>query len=213
MRDTDEALVNKYKVKSFPTFFLLKNNEKPIKYDGDTYTYSQLFEFVNIYSETFVFGGTKDKEVKSAAAKPWLNSSVPYLASDSANDICLKKDGTLCVVYIVKDKNSSDQAVLDALQNVKNAFVSKIERGITFSFIRLDASAEPEFFSMFNLETSDLPAVVILNPGKRKRFLLHENGLSEDAITETLDKILGGDARFKAIPQLAELKTPFEQYV
>lgn len=39
VRHTDTFLVNQYKVKSFPTFFLLKNKEKPNKYDGDTYTY------------------------------------------------------------------------------------------------------------------------------------------------------------------------------
>jgi hypothetical protein len=38
-----------------------------------------------------------------------------------------------------------------------------------------------------------------LNPGKRKRFLLHEGDISEAHIEKTLDKILGGDARFKNI--------------
>jgi hypothetical protein len=40
---------------------------------------------------------------------------------------------------------------------------------------------------------------VVLNPGKRKRFLLHEGEITEAAIEGTLDKILGGDARFKNI--------------
>tara|TARA_B110000285_G_C15061642_1_gene582715 strand:- start:90 stop:260 length:171 start_codon:yes stop_codon:yes gene_type:complete len=38
-----------------------------------------------------------------------------------------------------------------------------------------------------------------LNPGKRKRFLIHEGDISEAHIEKTLDKILGGDARFKNI--------------
>ena len=71
------------------------------------------------------------------------------MTKDSANDICLKKDGTLCVVYIVKDYQSSNDAVIDTLEQVKSAFMSKIERGITFSFVRLDASREPEFAQMF----------------------------------------------------------------
>ena len=41
--------------------------------------------------------------------------------------------------------------------------------------------------------------MVVLNPGKRKRFMLHEGEIAEKAIELTLDKILGGDARFKAI--------------
>jgi thioredoxin-related protein len=39
-KHTDEALVKKLKVKSFPTFLLFKGGEpKPIKYDGASYTY------------------------------------------------------------------------------------------------------------------------------------------------------------------------------
>ena len=38
-----------------------------------------------------------------------------------------------------------------------------------------------------------------MNPGKRKRFLVHEDIISESAIEATLEKILGGDARFKNI--------------
>jgi len=45
----------------------------------------------------------------------------------------------------------------------------------------LDASAEPDFASIFNLEDK-LPKVVILNPGKRKRFLLHDGDITEKAI-------------------------------
>ena len=52
---------------------------------------------------------------------------------------------------------------------------------------------------MFGLENHDEPRIVILNPGKRKRFLIHEGDISESHIEKTLDKILGGDARFKNI--------------
>ncbi len=60
----------------------------------------------------------------------------------------------------------------------------------------LDASAEKEFFKMFDLKESDLPKVVIVNPGKRKRFLVHDKPISESDISSTLDRILGGDAKF-----------------
>jgi len=57
-KSSDEELVKKLKIKSFPAFFLFKGGEpKPIKYDGDTYTFQDLFDFINVYSETFVFGG------------------------------------------------------------------------------------------------------------------------------------------------------------
>lgn len=38
-----------------------------------------------------------------------------------------------------------------------------------------------------------------MNPGKRKRFLVHEKGITEALVSETLDKILGGDAKFTNI--------------
>ena len=190
-------------MKKFPEFILLRNNEKPLKYEGDSYTYGELFEFINIYSETFVFGGTDDKPVESNAVKPWLNERYPYMNKDSANDICLKKDGTLCVIYVKENREASDDAVLEHFNDVKEKFISQISRGITFSFVRLDASAEPEFAAMFGQES--YPATIIMNPGKRKRFLVHE----KDDLADTLDVILGGDARFKAIKgnKLAELVT------
>lgn len=38
-----------------------------------------------------------------------------------------------------------------------------------------------------------------MNPGKRKRFLLHSGDISAKSVTNTLELILSGDARFKAI--------------
>lgn len=115
VKHTEEALVNKYKVDKFPSFYLIKAGQtKAEKYKGEGYTYQDLFEFINIYSETFVFGQTEEK-IENAATKPWLSSPIPYLSSDSANDICLKKDGTLCVIYVVKDKSVSDAALVSDL--------------------------------------------------------------------------------------------------
>lgn len=81
------------------------------------------------------------------------------------------------------------------------AFMSKIERGITFNFMRIDAEKEPEFAGLFTENPAE-PMIAIMNPGKRKRFLAHEGDvMSSEALTGTLDKILGGDARFKAIKE------------
>lgn len=99
-----------------------------------------MFDFINIYSETFVFKDTNQEEVKSAASKPWLNEKVPMLASDSANDICLKKEGALCVVYIVKNAESKDAKHLETLYELGKSFDSKIGRGINFYFMWLDVS-------------------------------------------------------------------------
>lgn len=52
-----------------------------------------------------------------------------------------------------------------------------------------------------------------MNPGKRKRFLLHDGEITSKSIETTLDKILGGDARFKTIKgnKLPALKTTYPE--
>ena len=87
--------------------------------------------------------------------------------------------------------------MLDELSKLGEQFESKISRGITFLFNWLDASTETDFADVFGLES--YPRIVILNPGKRKRFTLHEGEINASAVEKTLEKILGGDARFKAI--------------
>jgi len=76
----------------------------------------------------------------------------------------------------------------------------------------LNASANKDFFSVFSLQEEELPKVIVLNPGKRKRFLVHEDIISESAIEATLEKILGGDSRFKNIKDntLPELVSSYE---
>ena len=44
--------------------------------------------------------------------------------------------------------------------------------------------------------------MVILNPGKRKRYTNHEGELTKDSIGMTLDAISGGDARFNRVSEL-----------
>jgi hypothetical protein len=135
-------------VTSYPQFFLLKNNEKPNKYDGASFSYQDLFDFINVYSETFVFGGDEEA-VESAATKPWLNEKLPHLTKDSGNDICFKKDGTLCVIYVHTGK--SDAIKEATLNNVNDNFAKAVTRGIRFSFMKLDMSREAQFAAAFGI--------------------------------------------------------------
>lgn len=152
IKSEEEALVRKYKVKDFPALFILKNDEKePIRYTEGDFNYSDIFEFINTYSETFVFGQTTET-VESAAVKPWLTQQIPFLSKDSGNELCLKKDGVLCVIYLVPSAAESDDKVLLSLNQVKELFTSKIERGIVFNFLRLDVTAESDFAQTFGGE-------------------------------------------------------------
>jgi len=100
---------------------------------------------------------------------------------------------------VVKNTGDLDAKTLEVLNSVGQGFASKISRGISFYFSWLDAESNAEFASTFGLPAEELPKVIILNPGKRKRFLVHSGDITESAIEGTLDKILGGDARFKNI--------------
>ena len=101
IREAEEGLAKQYKVKTYPSLFVVKSEGKPIKYDGKEFSYNNLWEFLNIHSQIFVDPNAKENEPKqSAASKPWMTVSVPQMTKDSANDICLKKDGALCVVLV-----------------------------------------------------------------------------------------------------------------
>ncbi len=213
IRDSESGLAAKYKVKQFPSVFLIKEKDgKPVKYEGKDYSYQGIFDFINIYSETFVFRDGEETVV-SAASRPWLNDKVPQVTSDSFDDICLKKEGALCVIYLAKDAEAgkSNQGEINELYSIGQKFASKISRGINFSFMWLSSQDEAAFFKMFDVSTDDLPKLVVLNPGKRKRFLVHSGAINESAVSATLDKILGGDAKFTNIKgnQLAELKSKY----
>jgi hypothetical protein len=112
-----------------------------------------LFDFINVYSETFVFGGDDGAPIESAATKAWLNEALPPMTSDSGNDVCFMKDGTLCVLYVMDSFSNFDNKVYEELMHLKENFTNTVSRGIRFTFAKLDASTEPEFTSVFGLET------------------------------------------------------------
>lgn len=112
--------------------------------------------------------------MESAATKPWLNENLPHLSKSSGNDICFKKDGTLCVIYVHGGK--SDAIKEATLNNVNDNFAKAVTRGIRFSFMKLDLSKEAQFAAAFGVESE---AFVVLNAGKRIRFLVIEGMTSE----------------------------------
>ena len=91
--------------------FVIKDG-KPIKFDKKEFTYENMHDFINVYSQIFVDPTNKENQgaaKPSAASKPWLQPAVPQLTSDSANDICLKKDGTLCIMLVAENAASLSQ--------------------------------------------------------------------------------------------------------
>jgi len=64
----------------------------------------------------------------------------------------------------------------------------------------LNASIEKNWASIFGHDGTD--KVVVLNPGKRKRFAPHEGAITRDSISTTLENIIGGNARFTRLGEL-----------
>lgn len=96
--------------------------------------FGELFKFINIFSEAFVPGGGSSTD--NAATKAWLTEIFPEMDEKSANDICLKAEGTLCVILLSNGKPSKDESTL--MKNLHKSYDKKIERGSTFKFMWLD---------------------------------------------------------------------------
>ena len=130
----------------------------------------------------------------------------------------------MCVIIL--DKKKPEKELLDALKDAHALYDRKISRGSQFKFMWLDTQREEAWGQMFSIQR-ELPVVVVLNPGKRKRFLIHEGEITTNNISiefldfsfkflafakeETLDKINGGDAHFTQIkmpewPEFVHLK-------
>jgi hypothetical protein len=120
---------------------------------------------------------------------------VPELHHKSAKDICLGTEGTLCVILITSERPT--RALKDEFEALNAKYDRKIERGTKYKFMWLNGALEKAWASIFGYSGSDL--VVVLNPGKRKRFTPHEGPISKDAVSATLETIIGGNARFNRV--------------
>lgn len=64
VRETEDALAQKYKIKKFPSLLVIKSDGKPVKYEGKDFFYQPIFEFLNIHSQIFVDPNSKDNTPK-----------------------------------------------------------------------------------------------------------------------------------------------------
>jgi hypothetical protein len=78
VRSSESAIVTKYKIKKFPTVLVLTVGDKKQKlYEGGI-KYKELFDWMNIYSETFFrVGEDKARSTdKLKAEKPWAQEVI-----------------------------------------------------------------------------------------------------------------------------------------
>jgi len=143
-------------------------------------------------------------QAKEARAEGVLKEKgeVEELKSSRKDRLCFTAEG-ICAIYLANGKASTEEISL--LTKLKKKNTSKLStgtnaRGTTFNWSWLDATAEPGFKELLNGDSPTLPGMIIYNPHKRPRSFALEEGTAadEDSIQELLDKLLGGDARFKA---------------
>jgi hypothetical protein len=48
-------------------------------------------------------------------------------------------------------------------------------------------------------DITSTPALIILNPGRRKRYVTHQGHITYDNIINTMEKINSGDSRFISV--------------
>ena len=191
-KDNCDDLVHEYKVTNFPSIILVKSHEKKPYYYDKKIGYQNLFDWLNIYSEQFVSGGSNIMQED----KPWLSESVPELNIKSANDICLGTQKTLCVVIFNKEKPGDE--VIKAVKEVRREYQNNLGgRGFEYSFMWINSDTQTEWVEKFEITTT--PSFVILNPGRRKRYIKEDTKLTYDTMFNQMEKISGGDARFKPL--------------
>lgn len=141
----------------------------------------------------------------SSATKEWMTEVFPEMYDKSAKDICLGNEGTLCVILLTNQKPAKETK--DVFEQLNSKFETKLDRGVHFKFMWLNAVVEKKWAELFGYSGSD--KVVILNPGKRKRYTEHEGPIQKEKISETLDAISGGNARFNRVGEipLFEMRT------
>merc|ERR1712242_552068 len=103
-------------------------------------------------------------------------------------------------------EGSLSQEETDMLAGLSKKFASQLsDRGAKMKWMWMDLGVETAFKDLF--EPAVLPSAVVFNPHKRLRFTKLDHGEdneirgNEQGIGKLLDKVLGGDARFKMVPK------------
>ncbi|RQX69511.1 putative thioredoxin [Toxoplasma gondii CAST] len=194
-------VVKKYRVTKFPHIVVTRKDKKDEAYKGE-FNFQVLFDWLNVFSETFVLGGGfsdhTPKAEPSPETQPWKFQVIPELTKRSNVDLCFKKSlKALCVIYLKQGRELTAEET-DMLEALKYQYDSG--KGPDFRFMFMDVDTETGFRDLFAMES--YPSVVVFNPHLKTRFtkLDADEHLSKESIASLLDKISSGNARFKVVP-------------
>ncbi|KAL8455423.1 hypothetical protein Emag_000807 [Eimeria magna] len=196
--------VKKYKVTSFPHCVVIRKDKKDEVYKG-AFEFQKLFDWLNVYSETFVMGGgfsdTKAAPEIDPELQPWKLEAVPELTKQSSQDVCFKKSNKFVCVILAKKGRQLTPEEQEMMESLKEDYEGHEGKGPDFRFMWMDLDIETEWAQLF--EIAKAPSVVAINPHKKVRFLKLDSDLppTKPHIRKMLGKISSGDARFKIVPQ------------
>ncbi len=80
---------------------------------------------------------------------------------------------------------------------MQNYLSPKIDRGLKYKFGWLNSSVQKNFMGAVDLPVGSGPFMMLVNPGKRKRFHVLEGELEENNMRNIFDRLASGDVRFK----------------
>ena len=195
-------VVEHFGVKKFPTILLHKQGaKKPEIYSGEI-KFQPLFDFLNIHSEQFV---PKSSSNSDEEEKTWVYEILPELHVRSIDDICVGLTKTLCVILFADEK--PEKTMITAIKSLKNRYEVGRDDALKFKFMWLNKTLHKEWTQQFKIDNNLQIQAAVLNPGRRKRFVLIDGEFSESSVSKMLERILGGDARFtrlKGVPVFSE---------
>ena len=135
-----------------------------------------------------------------------MNLGVPQLVKESADDICYKHEGYLCGILFLR--SAPDENTVGIFKSLSEKYSNKKDRGADVKFMWVDLNTDLGYFESF--EGVKEGQIVFLKYGKRSRFVGHDGKISLDEISDTINKIAGGDGKFVNIkgglPELSTLK-------
>jgi hypothetical protein len=197
-------IAKRFKVKKYPSMVMHRRGTGG-KMEDEIYKgelkFQDIHAWVNLYSESGmgdkVSGAAGDAEPVEDA-KPWRAQDIPEVSGPSHKDVCFKSEG-LCVMYL-KGKgplSGEEESMLKGLQDKHTSQLSG--RGTVLKWMWMDLGVEKEFKKLFDV--AELPGVVVFNPHKRLRFTKADldKPVTSSDIDSLIEKILGGDARFKIV--------------
>jgi len=169
IRSSEGGIINKYKVKEFPTLMVINDTEKDgIKYEGE-YKKDMVTKFLREFKYSKL--KTQTNQIRKLTKALW----------DSGR--CGAGDNKLCFLLIISNEND------EAMQIIKNIILRYEHDPIDFYYIL--SGEQQEFVQAFPKFEVERDKVVIFKPHRRKYGVM-EDEVKEGTVSSFIDAVLDG---------------------